>query len=165
MYDLYFCSLKIHCMSITWINTDPCSYNSISRLSLRELPTYYSLAISISFHFLSPEIYYKKINMQLLLCIGLVVDGFRNANALWINICRDESFSTLNIFYCSIINNWIGHKFHNLEKSSPNHSLVYIGNIVCNHLKHWKSYRSTNWELTIKLWSNYLGKIRVTVLE
>ena len=59
-------------MSITWINTDPCSYNPISRLSLRELPTYYSLAISISFHFLSPEIYNKKINMQLLLCIGLV---------------------------------------------------------------------------------------------
>jgi len=32
--------------------------------------------------------------------------------------------ATLNIFYfyCSIINNWIGHKFHNLETSSPIHT-------------------------------------------
>jgi hypothetical protein len=29
---------------------------------------------------------------------------------------------TLNIFYCSILNNWIGHKFHNLEASSPTHN-------------------------------------------
>ena len=29
---------------------------------------------------------------------------------------------TLNIFYCSIRNNWIGHKFHNLETSSPIHT-------------------------------------------
>jgi len=28
-------------------------------------------------------------------------------------------FFTLNIFYSSILNNWIGHKFHNLETSSP----------------------------------------------
>ena len=26
---------------------------------------------------------------------------------------------TLNIFYCSILNNRIGHKFYNLETSSP----------------------------------------------
>ena len=31
---------------------------------------------------------------------------------------------TLNIFYCSILNNWIGHKFHNLETSSPIHTWI-----------------------------------------
>jgi hypothetical protein len=31
---------------------------------------------------------------------------------------------TLNIFYCSIRNNWIGHKFHNLETSSPIHTWI-----------------------------------------
>jgi hypothetical protein len=30
----------------------------------------------------------------------------------------------LNIFYCSIRNNWIGHKFHNLETSSPIHTWI-----------------------------------------
>ena len=31
---------------------------------------------------------------------------------------------TLDIFYCSIRNNWIGHKFHNLEMSSPIHTWI-----------------------------------------
>ena len=41
--------------------------------------------------------------------------------------------STLNIFYCSIINNWIGHKFHNLETSSPrgDSSIIRIQRILC----------------------------------
>ena len=30
----------------------------------------------------------------------------------------------LNILYCSIRNNWIGHKFHNLETSSPIHTRI-----------------------------------------
>jgi len=33
---------------------------------------------------------------------------------------------TLNIFYCSILNNRIGHKFYNLETSSPIHTWTYI---------------------------------------
>ena len=33
---------------------------------------------------------------------------------------------TLNICYCSIINNWIGHKFHNLEASSPIHTYFTV---------------------------------------
>ena len=33
-----------------------------------------------------------------------------------------KTHATLNIFYCSIRNNWIGHKFHNLETSSPIHT-------------------------------------------
>ena len=40
------------------------------------------------------------------------------------------SFSTLIIFYCSIINNWIGHQFHNLETSSP----IYIHELIRNEL-------------------------------
>ena len=36
-------------------------------------------------------------------------------------LCASYSV-TLNIFYCSIRNNWIGHKFHNLETSSPIHT-------------------------------------------
>jgi hypothetical protein len=31
---------------------------------------------------------------------------------------------TLNIFYCSILNNRIGHKFYNLETSSPIHTWI-----------------------------------------
>jgi hypothetical protein len=31
---------------------------------------------------------------------------------------------TLNIVYCSIRNNWIGHKFHNLKTSSPIHTWI-----------------------------------------
>jgi hypothetical protein len=34
----------------------------------------------------------------------------------------DTDTVTLNIFYCSIRNNWIGHKFYNLETSSPIHT-------------------------------------------
>ena len=30
----------------------------------------------------------------------------------------------LNIFYCSIGNNWIGHKFHKWETSSPIHTWI-----------------------------------------
>ena len=33
--------------------------------------------------------------------------------------CNGYNYIALNIFYCSILNNWRGHKFHNLETSSP----------------------------------------------
>ena len=39
-----------------------------------------------------------------------------------IDIVKLFSENTLNIFFCSILNNWIGHKFHNLEMSSPIHT-------------------------------------------
>jgi hypothetical protein len=33
-------------------------------------------------------------------------------------------YFTLSILYCSIRNNWIGYKFHNLETSSPIHTWI-----------------------------------------
>ena len=33
-----------------------------------------------------------------------------------------DNLGTLSIFYCSIRNNWIGHKCHDLETSSPIHT-------------------------------------------
>jgi hypothetical protein len=44
-------------------------------------------------------------------------------NCLFFNL-RLLITPTLNILYCSIINNWIGHKFHNLETSSPIHTWI-----------------------------------------
>jgi hypothetical protein len=37
---------------------------------------------------------------------------------------RMNDSSTLNIFYCSIRNNWIGHTFQNSETSSPIHTWI-----------------------------------------
>ena len=38
--------------------------------------------------------------------------------------CESYVLFTLSIFYCSIRNNWIRHKFHNLETSSPIHTSI-----------------------------------------
>ena len=70
----------------------------------------------------------------------------------------------LSIFYCSIINNWIGHKFHNLETSSlcfqlsitvdhilsPKSAMILMGfdpgisGIVSHHSTNWGKEISTN---------------------
>jgi hypothetical protein len=50
------------------------------------------------------------------------------SSEIWAVYVRDKFTNTihliltLSIFYCSIRNNWIGHKFHNLETSSPIHT-------------------------------------------
>ena len=43
-------------------------------------------------------------------------------NILRVRTTTPNYLVTLNICYCSIRNNWIGHKFHNLETSSPIHT-------------------------------------------
>ena len=37
---------------------------------------------------------------------------------------QEWSLVILNICYCSIRNNWVGHKFHNLDTSSPIHTWI-----------------------------------------
>ena len=52
----------------------------------------------------------------------IVKPALNSIPILQITVYKGQSYfpiNTLNIFYCSIINNRIEHKFHNLETSSP----------------------------------------------
>ena len=49
-------------------------------------------------------------------------DIWENSEQLHLYTDASDLGFILNIFYCSIRNNWIGHKFHNLETSSPIHT-------------------------------------------
>ena len=58
--------------------------------------------------------------------VSLLVIGYQTAVHILTNDTKrpahihfDSQVSTLSIFYCSILNNWIGQKFHTLETSSP----------------------------------------------
>jgi hypothetical protein len=69
---------------------------------------------------------------------------------------------TLNIFYCSIINNWIGHKFHNLEMSSPKSIMCARDmDFVSGSTTFWLDYWTVRTVWYLALHSHFNKKSRV----
>ena len=88
---------------------------------------------------------------------------------------QKQLYSILNIFYCSIRNNWIGHKFHNLETSSPIHTwintkwtyiLLYIYFILSEDIKKNKKQKTKQTKTkNVEYHTSGLSKLKVYLIE